>query len=83
MFPRSQVEAGRGPGRAVMKLALQFPGTALRKRRNELLQQSDWTQLPDVPIETREQWAAYRQALRDVTQQPGFPNDVEWPEPPQ
>jgi len=41
--------------------------------------------LPDVPVPpgtTREQWAAYRQALRDVPQQAGAPYNVVWPEPP-
>lgn len=47
--------------------------------RNSLLQQSDWTQLPDVPLATKEAWAVYRQALRDITQQPGYPTEVNWP----
>ena len=50
--------------------------------RNQLLEKSDWTQLPDVPIATKEAWAVYRQALRDITEQPGYPLDVVWPEPP-
>jgi hypothetical protein len=48
--------------------------------RDALLAQSDWTQLTDVPEATREAWAEYRQALRDVPQQPGFPNIITWPE---
>jgi len=38
-----------------------------RGRRNELLAESDWTQLPDAQLsaEQKAQWAAYRQALRD------------------
>ncbi len=50
-----------------------------RYQRTQLLSASDWTQLPDVPLETKTAWAAYRQALRDVTAQPGFPLNVEWP----
>ncbi|MBU1229235.1 MAG: phage tail assembly chaperone [Proteobacteria bacterium] len=40
----------------------------------------DWTQLPDAPLsaEGKAAWAAYRQALRDVPEQAGFPL-VEWP----
>ena len=53
-----------------------------RLQRYELLAKSDWTQLPDVPLATKEAWAAYRQALRDITEQPGFPFDVVWPQPP-
>lgn len=48
-------------------------------RRNKLLLNSDWTQLPDVPLATRELWVDYRQALRDITDQPGYPMNVVWP----
>jgi hypothetical protein len=51
--------------------------------RQDLLQASDWTQLPDVSIDTKSAWAAYRQELRDITDQPGFPDNIVWPTPPQ
>jgi hypothetical protein len=57
--------------------------TAVRSSRDALLQQSDWTQLPDVPLATKSAWAEYRQALRSITSQAGFPTDVVWPTPPQ
>jgi len=47
-----------------------------------LLLQSDWTQLPDVPIETKSAWEIYRQQLRDITNQSGFPYEVQFPEMP-
>lgn len=47
-----------------------------RKRR---LSDTDWTQLQDVPLSTRDKWKAYRQALRDITTQPGYPKNVKWP----
>lgn len=50
----------------------------VRRQRDALLAQSDWTQLPDVPLATKETWAIYRQALRDVTLQPD-PFSVVWP----
>jgi hypothetical protein len=53
-----------------------------RERRNALLAACDWTQLPDVDLKTKTAWATYRQALRDVTEQPGFPTTVQWPTPP-
>ncbi len=53
-----------------------------RIQRDGLLTASDWTQLPDVPEETRNAWAAYRQALRDVPRQTGFPALIVWPLPP-
>lgn len=54
----------------------------IRARRDALLVQSDWTQLPDVPLPTKAAWADYRQALRDITQQPD-PHNIIWPTPPQ
>lgn len=53
------------------------------QKRNLLLAQSDYTQLPDVPIENKELWAVYRQDLRDITSQPDFPNVIIWPTSPQ
>jgi hypothetical protein len=46
--------------------------------RNILLQNSDWTQLPDVPLNTKEAWANYRQQLRDITNQ-ADPFNIVWP----
>ena len=54
----------------------------LLAERKAKLVATDWTQLPDVPLETKQAWAEYRQALRDVTDQPGYPTDVVWPTPP-
>jgi hypothetical protein len=53
----------------------------IRNQRNALLAQSDWTQVPDAPVNSGE-WAEYRQALRDVPEQAGFPTDVDWPNRP-
>jgi hypothetical protein len=52
---------------------------AIRAERDALLAATDWTQLPDVPESIRNAYAVYRQALRDIPQQSGFPDDVEWP----
>lgn len=49
-----------------------------RARRNALLAESDWTQLADAPVDSLA-WANYRQALRDVPAQPGFPLNIVWP----
>ena len=46
----------------------------LRNVRDGLLNESDWTQQPDVPEETRTKWQSYRQALRDITKHENFPN---------
>ena len=54
---------------------------AVRQQRGEKLKDSDWTQVADAPVD-KAAWATYRQALRDVTQQSGFPWEVQWPEMP-
>jgi hypothetical protein len=52
----------------------------VRGRRNWMLSNCDWTQLVDAPLteEKKAVWAAYRQALRDITTQEGFPTTVDW-----
>ena len=55
----------------------------IRAKRNQILKDSDWTQLPDIPQAIRDTWAAYRQLLRDLPQQSGFPNNITWPTAPQ
>jgi len=50
----------------------------IRAERDRLLAASDWTQVADAPVD-QAAWAAYRQALRDIPQQEGFPHNVAWP----
>ena len=49
--------------------------------RDSLLSESDWTQVADAPVD-KAAWATYRQALRDIPTQTGFPKAVLWPEKP-
>lgn len=51
---------------------------AVRNERNSLLAASDWTQLADATVD-KTAWAAYRQALRDIPEQAGFPYNVTFP----
>ena len=53
----------------------------IRQERNDLLDASDWTQNSDSPVD-QTAWATYRQLLRDVPQQDGFPLTVVWPTAP-
>jgi hypothetical protein len=55
--------------------------SSVRAQRDELLRQSDWTQLADTPV-NKTAWASYRHALRDVPAQAGFPHAVVWPQEP-
>lgn len=54
----------------------------IREERNAKLAATDWTQASDVPQSVKDSYASYRQALRDVPTQSGFPNQVVWPESP-
>ena len=54
----------------------------VREQRNEKLAATDWTQAADVPQSIKDNYASYRQALRDVPSQSGFPNQVVWPTQP-
>jgi hypothetical protein len=58
---------------------------SVRSERDYMLQQTDWivimhtekgTNIPAV-------WEIYRQSLRDITSQPGFPHNVTWPTKPE
>ena len=57
---------------------------AARHDRDELLADSDWTQMPDSPLDdsTKASWATYRTALRDISTQTDFPTNVTWPTAP-
>jgi hypothetical protein len=55
---------------------------SVRASRDEKLKDCDWTQVADAPVD-KAVWATYRQALRDVTTQTGFPWTITWPVEPQ
>lgn len=54
---------------------------SVRARRDALLSQSDWTQVSDAPVD-QAAWSAYRQSLRDIPDQIGFPDTIVWPNEP-
>ena len=57
----------------------------IRAKRNQLLKECDWTHMTDSPLNTEDKaaWASYRDALRDIPEQTGFPYSVQWPSEPQ
>lgn len=67
-----------------------LPKTGLTKEEEvkltvkTLLTDSDWSMMPDVPITNREKtaWIEYRKALREIKLQPGYPDNIAWPNKP-
>jgi hypothetical protein len=57
----------------------------VKNKRNLYLSNSDWTQIPNnpLPLELQSAWSVYRQELRDIPEQSGYPYNVVWPTPPQ
>ena len=55
--------------------------TAVRNKRDRLIAETDWMALSDVTMSA--ETTTYRQALRDITGQAGFPYDVAWPTKPE
>ena len=53
--------------------------SSVRNKRDYLLTESDWTQVPDSNLSQDAEWLSYRTALRDITEQDGFPYSVVWP----
>jgi hypothetical protein len=60
-------------------------GQTAWERAKQLLQESDWTLLPDVPMNKgdKSMWIEYRRQLREIKLQAGFPFEIEWPSPPE
>ena len=58
--------------------------TMVRMERNSKLSQSDWTQLTDATLgaHTVEEWATYRQELRDLPSKHSKVSEVVWPDDP-
>lgn len=54
---------------------------SIRELRNKMLAGCDWTQAGDAPVDS-DAWAVYRQELRNITSQDGFPDNVIWPSEP-
>jgi len=69
----------------VARLIAEQPAKEARAKRNHLLTESDWVTIratdTGTPVPT--DWQTYRQALRDITAQAGFPDAIEWPVKPE
>ena len=57
----------------------------VREQRDKLLDESDYLAMPDYPISEEKKSAilSYRQSLRDISKQSGFPRNINWPVKPE
>ena len=67
---------------AALEVSAEFALSALRSKRNQLLAETDWTQSRDVTLPNDAEWAAYRQALRDLPENTTDPANPVWPTKP-
>ena len=65
----------------IVELSLDQAEENIRAHRAQLLKDTDWMALSDNTMTP--EWATYRQALRDITEQTGFPYSVNWPTKPE
>jgi hypothetical protein len=72
------------PAATAEELLAPVIASEVRVERNKRLAECDWTQLTDAPLDLdgKSAWALYREALRMVPEQQGFPWEVVWPEQP-
>lgn len=77
----TQVFAVRDKSAEEIAAETQAQADAVRAERNAKLAATDWTQVADAPVD-QQAWATYRQALRDMSTQAGFPWAIEWPQAP-
>jgi len=66
------------------KIIAEHPAKEIRAERNRLLTNTDWVVIKykELGKAVPAVWKSYRQALRDITEQEGFPHDVTFPEEP-
>jgi DMSO/TMAO reductase YedYZ molybdopterin-dependent catalytic subunit len=92
----SELLAAQSDGKTIRPAANGFPvaialdsssedsAETVRAKRDALLRESDWVSIRALErnIAVPDEWVAYRQALRDLPMQRGFPQSVDWPTPP-
>ena len=66
---------------AVKTIVDEQQAKSVREQRDTKLKDTDWTQVSDAPVD-KTTWATYRQALRDLPKQTGFPWEITWPTEP-
>ena len=77
----TEVDGAWAQGWEVSNLSVDDAGRNIRSHRDNLLQKTDWMAMSDNTMSPA--WITYRQALRDVTAQEGYPYSVIWPTKPE
>ena len=77
----TEIDGAWTQGWDVSNLSVEDAGRNIRNQRDNLLQQTDWMALSDNTMTP--EWSSYRQSLRDITAQEGFPFSVDWPAKPE
>ena len=77
----AQVNGAWTQGWDVSNMSVEDAGRNIRNQRDNLLSKTDWMALSDNTMTP--EWSSYRQALRDITAQEGFPFSVDWPTKPE
>jgi hypothetical protein len=82
---KSELAAGERAAHALpAALLATLAGAEMRAQRDALLRSCDWTQVADAPLNDAQRvaWLEYRQTLRSIPDQPGFPAEIQWPDIP-
>lgn len=87
-IPRYNLQDGQPVERSEEEIEVDrvpIQASSARAQRDKLLAATDWAVLPDSPLDesSKTSLKTYRQALRDVPQQEGFPNNISWPNMPE
>ena len=87
-IPRYKLQDGQPVERSEEEIEVDrvpIQASSARAQRDKLLAATDWAVLPDSPLDesSKTSLKTYRQALRDVPQQAGFPETIIWPDRPE
>jgi len=82
IYTQDQEDARDAEEAADLASAPARKGAQIRAQRNQLLRSLDWTRLDDSSAADKTKYTQYRQDLRDIPDQVGFPDNVIWPTEP-
>lgn len=83
-FSVDDAKTANVPNAVIQQAISDMKWEQVRNKRDYLMSQTDWTQIPDAPLtaDKKQAYSNYRQSLRDIPQTYSDPDDVVWPEKP-